>query len=573
MTMVPARPRGRYPELADCRTATPALLAALLAEAPTRTLVIEGDRALDVRGLVAASAGVQRRLRVAGVRRGDVVTVALPNWWETIALAHAVWGMGAVLNPVTTIYRTRELTGILADARPAAVVAPTTFRGVDYQEMASAALRAAGLTVPVLAVRAGPPGGREAVGEGDTPGGRREADGEGDTPGGRREADGDVGTPAGGADAELDSDVDDVCLLLFTSGTTGPAKGVLHSHRTLLSEAASIARLFRLDGDRVFMPSPLTHITGLVYAVLMPLLMGGDAVLQESWDPTVAAALVERHGCTISIGATPFLHGLVEEYRRRGTTSSLKAFVCGGADVPPALVRTGEEVLGCVVARAYGLTEMPTVTCGALADPIEVRADTDGRVVGSSEVRLARPAPGPAGGDGAAENAAHEGDAGELEVRGPELFLGYLREDDTRAAFTADGWFRTGDLARTGAGRTVTIVGRAKDIIVRAGENLSAKEVEDLLLGHPAVAAVAVVGVPDPAVGERACAVVVPRGTPPTLADLTHYLSTFPIARQKFPEHLVTVSALPMTPSGKVQKHLLRRDAARRLERGEGESR
>jgi cyclohexanecarboxylate-CoA ligase len=516
----------RFPELDAQPASTPELLDAAFRADPSRVLLVDADRVLTVGDLVGEIARLQQRLKGAGVRRGDVVTAQLPNWWETVALAHAVWGMGAVLNPITPIYRERELTGILGAARPAAVVVPAEYRGTDHVAMAGRAVHAAGADAPLLVLR----------GHGTL-------------------------APAGAAaQAELDAHTDDICVLMFTSGTTGSAKGVLHSHRTLLAEAASIAGLYGLDGDRVFMPSPLTHITGLVYGVLMPLLMNGDTALLDVWDPAHAVQVVEQRGCTVCVGATPFLSGLVEEYRRLGQKSSLKAFVCGGADVPSALVRRGQEVLGSVVARAYGLTEMPTATCGGPADPESVRADTDGLPVGSAEVRIRDGVGLPVG-------------SGELQVRGPELCLGYLDEEHTRAAFDAEGWFSTGDLARIDETGAVTILGRIKDVIVRAGENLSAPEIESLLLEHPQVADVAVVGVPDDTVGERACALVVPRGAPPSLAALTEHLAGYGIARQKFPEHLLVAQTLPRTPSGKVQKFLLRADAAVRLSRGEGESR
>ncbi len=207
--------------------------------------------------------------------------------------------------------------------------------------------------------------------------------------------------------------------------------------------------------------------------------------------------------------------------------------------------------------RAYGLTEMPTVTCGGPADPPEVHEDTDGRLTGSSTARL----------------ASESGGTGELEVRGPELCLGYLDPADTAASFTADGWFRTGDLARLGPGGTVTIAGRVKDIVVRGGENISVKEVEDYLAEHPRIADVAIVGVPDDVLGERACAVVIARGAAPALADITAFLISRDIARHKIPEHLIITGDLPRTASGKIQKFVLRQNAMRLLASGRGESR
>jgi len=289
----------------------------------------------------------------------------------------------------------------------------------------------------------------------------------------------------------------------------------------------------------------------------MPLLMDGSVVLQAEWDPEVGLRLIEEHGCTFCVGATPFLRGLTDSYQRAGHRSRLSGFVCGGADVPPSLVREGQRALDAVVVRAYGLTEMPTVTCGGPDDPLAVQAETDGRLTGSSRARLARETDG----------------VGELEVCGPELCLGYLDPADTAAAFTADGWFRTGDLARLGPGGTVTIAGRVKDIIVRGGENISVKEVEDYLIDHPQISDVAIVGVPDPMLGERACAFIIAPDAAPSLADLTAFLISRDIARHKIPERLIVVSELPRTPSGKIQKFVLRDRAVTALASGQGERR
>ncbi|MFI5952789.1 AMP-binding protein [Cryptosporangium sp. NPDC051539] len=503
----------RFPEAETIPASTPAVLAALAAVDPGRVQVIDGEHTLDGAGLLAVVAAEQARLRHAGVRRGDVVCVQLPNWWEAVALAHAVWGMGAVLCPVPVNYRSAELTRIVAAVEVAAFVVPESYRGTDHPAL----VRRASSDVPVLTVR------------------------------------GSVTTPPVDEEPELDAGLDDVCVLMFTSGTTGTPKGVLHSHRTLLADAWSIARLFALAGDAVYMPSPVGHVTGLVYGVMMPLLIDGSVVLQAEWDAAAGADLIERHGCTFCVGATPFLRGLTDEYERRGTTSALASFACGGADIPSALVRRATSVLDAVVTRAYGLTEMPTVTCGGPDDPEHVRFETDGRLTGSSQARV--------------------DDLGGLEVRGPELFLGYLDPAHTAGAITPDGWFRTGDLATLGADGAVTISGRAKDIIVRGGENIGVKEIEDYLLDHPAVSDVAVVGVPDDVLGERACAFVVAKGTAPTLPQLSAYLLTHDIAKHKLPEYLLVVDRLPRTPSGKIQKFRLRGEAATELAAGRGERR
>jgi cyclohexanecarboxylate-CoA ligase len=531
----------RFPEAAAVTEATPPLLDRVTRADPGQVRLIDGETALTGAALRAAVAADQARLRAAGVRRGDVVGVQLPNWWEAVSLAHAVWGLGAALCPVPVNYRVAEVSAILAAVPVTAFAAPAAYRGFRYGPMLAEAMRRSGSAPPLLTVRPadGPPGAGAAQ------------------PGPAQLSPAQL-SPASAGDPEFAADPDAVCLLMFTSGTTGRPKGVLHSHRTLLADAQSIAALYRMHRDRVYMPSPVGHITGLIYGVLMPLLMDGLCVLQAEWDAAAGAALVERHGCSVCVGATPFLRGLADEYARRGHRSALRAFICGGADVPPALVREAQRVMGTVVARAYGLTEMPTVSCGGPGDPEPIRADTDGRLTGSSQARLA----GTAGGG-----------TGELEVRGPELCLGYLDPADTAASFTADGWFRTGDLARLGPDRDVTIVGRAKDIVVRGGENISMKEVEDYLAAHPGVADVAIVGVPDDVLGERACAFVVPRGEAPTLAALAGYLTAQGIARHKLPEYLLVVPELPRTLSGKIQKFRLREQATGLLAAGQGERR
>jgi cyclohexanecarboxylate-CoA ligase len=515
----------RYADADAITLATPELLSRYTAANPDRLVVADADYELTARELMSAVGREQGRLRAAGVRRGDVVCAQLPNWWEAVAVAHAAWGMGAVLCPVPVSYRTAEIAAILAAVPVTAYLSPERFRSAHYGPLVTEAARRAGVAVPWLPVVHGSAAEIERARRSTQP--------------------------------ELTADLDAVCMVMFTSGTTGRPKGVLHSHRTLLAEARSIADLFSLADDTVFMPSPIGHITGLLYGVLMPLLINGAVVLQAEWQASAGMRLVEKHKCTFCVGATPFLRGLTDAYQAAGRRSHLAVFVCGGADVPPALVRQARSVLGCTVVRAYGLTEMPTLTCGGPMDPVEVQADTDGRLIGSSKARLAGTADG----------------IGELEVRGPELCLGYLDPADTAAAFTADGWFRTGDLARLCPGGTVTIAGRVKDIIVRGGENISGREVEDHLAEHPQVADVAIVGVPDDVFGERACAFVIPVDAGLTLADVSAFLIERGIARHKIPEYLIITTELPRTPSGKVQKFVLSADAVRLLANGQGESR
>jgi cyclohexanecarboxylate-CoA ligase len=343
----------------------------------------------------------------------------------------------------------------------------------------------------------------------------------------------------------------DPALLMYTSGTTSDPKGVVHPHATLIRENRGIAESWGLGEDhRIFMPSPLTHITGLLYGILAPSMFGNAVVLQDVWEPRAALALIERHRCTLMVAATPFLHGLThcEELPSRDV-SSLRFVGCGGADIPPVLIREATARLDAIVVRGYGSTEYPTVAQGRIGDRPELRAETDGAPSPWTEVRVVN--------DEGADVPL--GVTGEVLARGPERFVGYLVPPEGEDTFDADGWFATGDLASLDAEGHLTIKGRKKDIILRGGENISAKEVEDHLHAHPKVAEVAVVAMPDREMVERACAYVVVDGPEaPTLAELRTFLVDRGLAIQKVPERLEPVDELPKNLAGKVQKFKLR---------------
>lgn len=453
-----------------------------------------------------------------GVERGDVVSWLLPNWTEAIVVHLAALRIGAISNPIIPIYRHRETAFIMRQAATKVAVVPSEFRGFDYPAM----LEEIRPDVPSLQV---------VVVVGDEAG----------------QGLGRVGFDALLSEADLapparrERDANDIALLLYTSGTTSAPKGALHSHNTLDYENRSIVDFFTLtEEDVVFMPSPVGHIIGVLYGMQLPFMLGSTVVLLDVWEPGRALELIQHYRCTFTVAATPFLHGLLHHPELSSyDTSSLRFFACGGADVPPELVRQATETLGCVVSRGYGSTEYPTATACNADDPLDKRAQTDGRPIGDAEVRLS--------------------EDGELQVRGPELFLGYLDSALDTDAFTADGWLRTGDLAHIDADGYVEIIGRQKDIIIRGGENISAKEIEDALFEHPRIREVAVVSAPDPVLGERVCAVVVPAaGTTVTLPEVSEWLSHRRMARQKLPERLLLLDELPRNPSGKIQKFKLR---------------
>jgi cyclohexanecarboxylate-CoA ligase len=492
---------------------------------PTRLALVDGAVELTYAELYARSEALAGALIARGVRAGDVITMQLPNWFEAAVVYQAAMLAGCVLNPIVPIYRERELSFIERQCAPRVVVVPHVFRGFDHLAMQQRLSNELAEPPLVIVVRA----------QSDLPDGAV-----------------DFGELSATPDTRPGSSVDDICLLLYTSGTTADPKGVLHSHRTIAYEVDSIIELCRLGADdHIFMPSPVTHITGYLYALVMPAVTGAAAVFQDVWDPAVAVDLIERHKCRFSVGATPFLHGLVEEYARRAMPSALSTFLCGGADVPPPLVRQGAQQFDAHVTRVYGSSEFPTATCGRIGDGYDITAETDGVPIGPVDCRL--------------DASASDG-VGELLLRGPDLFLGYLDGALNADAFTPDGFFRTGDLATIGHDGAVTIRGRQKDIILRGGENISAKEVEDVLFEHPDVAEVAVVAMPDPVMVERSCAFVVPAGgATVTLQSLCRFLDDHHLARQKYPERVEIVTELPKTASGKVQKFVLRDVIAKKL--------
>lgn len=459
--------------------------------------VADGHRRLTFGQLDALADRVAGGLAALGVRAGDVVSSQLPNRAESAVLFFAAGRLGAAHNPIVPIYGGRELRFILGQARS------VVFVGHD--------------PTSVERIRAELPALRHVLAAGELP--------EGDPP------------PPGLAAA------DDVAVLLYTSGTAAEPKGALHSSNTLLAECAAQAGYHGMGNDEVFvMPSPVGHISGLIYGVLLPAWLGATSVLMERWDPGEFLALVEAERGTFCGGATPFLQGVADHPDlERFDLSSLRLFPCGGADVPPDLIRRAARRLGVRTGRGYGSTEFPSITSSAgPGEPDDKRAETDGRPIGPNRVRIA--------------------EDGEIWAKGPELFLGYRDASLNDDAFDAEGFFRTGDLGVLDADGYLTVTGRVKDIVVRKGEKFSAREVEELLLAHPKVAQVAVVGIPDPETGERAWAFVVPRAAsdPPTLGELNAFLLERELSKRKMPEGLEIVGALPMTLSGKVAKRLLR---------------
>jgi acyl-CoA synthetase len=348
---------------------------------------------------------------------------------------------------------------------------------------------------------------------------------------------------------------DEVAAVLFTSGTESRAKGGVHSHNTILfGERAMAAALHVGAADVAFMASPISHATGFLHGFAMTLTTGGTLSLLDVFSGPAAAQQMKAHRCTWTMGATPFLADTVAALQAKGETlPHLRYFLCGGAPVPEAPVRAAAAI-GVRVLSIYGATESPPHTVVHPEDPLENSWLSDGRPLAGIESRIVDEA----GGD------EPPGAVGEQWSRGPNTFLGYLEEPEmTARTLDAEGWVHSGDLARALPDGSIRIAGRLKDIIVRGGQNISVAEVENYLASHPAVQSVAVVGMPHPRLGETGCAVVVPKpGQAPTLEDLTGFLAAQGVARFKLPERLVLWPSLPATPSGKVQKFIIRRQLA-----------
>lgn len=479
----------------------------------TRLTYRELDRRAD---LVAAN------LRARGVSKGDTVSFQLPNWWEFSVLHLACLKLGAVSNPLMVIFRERELSFMLSLAETKVLVVPQRFRGFEHGAMA-VSLKGKLPDLAHVFVVGGSTQGAEDFAALLAP------------------------APPVGSTALAP---DDVIQLLYTSGTTGEPKGVLHTSNTMLSNLVPFAERLALgEADVIHMPSPMAHQLGFMYGLVLPVMLGATAVLQDVFAAPEMARQIAQENATFTMGATPFLNDLTEHVAGGGgQTPSLRVFVSAGAPIPRALVAKARLTLGTAIISAWGMSENGAVTTTKLDDPEEKATTTDGCALRGMEVRVIGP-------DG---QLAPTGTEGNLQVRGCSNFVGYLKRPDLDST-DADGWFDTGDLARMDSQGYIRIAGRSKDIIIRGGENIPVVEVENLLFRHPAVAEVVVVGYPDERLGERACAFVRLRdGAQFSFEDMTTYLGAQQMARQYIPERLEVVSELPRTPSGKVQKFRLR---------------
>src|SRR5271166_1880653 len=492
----------------------------------SRPAVAEGGLQMTHRELLELVERAAAWLSGNGIRPGDVVCWQTPNWWEAHLLGLAIWHVGAVSAPIAPFYREHELRQVIEEVRPAAVISAESFRGFAHAEAFDDLLAENGLDeIPRILLRGSRFGWTRFDDVMWHP---------------RRLPSANIGAA-------------EPCLVLFTSGTTSRAKAAVHSSRTLLAETRQLADAWGLGWEDVaYMAAPLQHITGVLNAMTIPLLVGACAVLAERWEPSQAVQDIVAHQVTYSAGATVFLQELTDAARDARIRLPLRMFACGGASVPRAVMERSEEQ-GIPAARVYGMTEMPTVTVMNRAFPFDLRAETDGAVAPGVEVRVVE----------GESRSLPAGVEGELLVRGPERMLGYLDPEDNRAAMDAAGWFRTGDVGVVDDAGFVTITGRLKDVINRGGEKFSARDIEYLLVGHPAVRQAAIVAGPDARFGEVPVAFVVLDGhAHPSTGELAAHLRTAGLVRQKSPTAWHFLDSLPMTPSGKVKKFELAATAA-----------
>jgi cyclohexanecarboxylate-CoA ligase len=497
-------------------------------ERPTKTALIDAERRYTWEALARAVDRVAHGLRAHGVERGSVISCQLPNWNETVLIFLAALRLGAVLNPIPPTYRAHEVRFMLELLGSQVAVVPATFRGFAHADM-------------LASLRPGLPRLQHVfVARGRGP--------EGTTP--LAALTDQAWEARAGHRALAGTGPNTVHHVVFTSGTTGEPKGVMHTQNTVLSTIYRlIDRLEFSDRDVVLMASTLGHQTGYLYGYCLTMLLGATAVWLDVWSADEGARLIEAEGVTFTMGATPFLRDLTYTDARRDMRS-LRLFISAGAPIPRPLVRDARARLGCAISAGWGMTENGLATCNGLRDPEEKVVGSDGSPLPGMELRVVD-------GDGAPVAAGTEGD---LLVRGAAQFVGYFqRPQFTADAHTADGWFKTGDRGTLDADGYLAITGRSKDLIIRGGENIPVVEVENLLYTHPKIAGVAIVAIPDPRLGERACAVVIPReGEALTLGEIVTFLERHQLARQKLPERLEVVSEFPMTPSGKIQKYRLR---------------
>jgi non-ribosomal peptide synthetase component E (peptide arylation enzyme) len=515
---------------------------------PEHLAVSDGTVVLDYANLRGQGYRLGAALRRLGVQPGERVCVQLPNWSEFVVAYVAIQRIGAIIVPIMPVYRHREVTHALNQAGVVVVITAGECRGFDHAQM----FRDVRADVPslreLIVVRGDAAEGEHAFDELARPDAGTELPGTAE-----------LGSPAG---------PDDGHSIVFTSGTESTAKGCYQTWNSFSFSVHNLAEnVFRMTPDDVvFMPTPITHSTGLVVGAAAPLTAGAAVRLMPVWEAEEGLDIIERDRCTMSATATPFVQMAVAATKTRDRDlSSMRTWLCAGAPIPSALAAAFTAAFrNAALIPLWGCSEVLVGFCCRPDDSLERVSTADGTTwTPGIEIKLVGP-------DG---NEVAVGDEGEVLYRGPGLMMGYYGEPDrTAAVIDGDGWYHSGDLARADAEGYYRISGRSKDIIIRGGSNLSAAEIEGYLIEHPSIAAASCVAFPHERLGEGVYAFVIPVSgeTVPDLDALKTFLvDDLGVAVQKVPERLAVVDELPMTPTGKIQKFQLRAQAAARAERGE----
>ncbi|HHN9103547.1 TPA: medium-chain fatty-acid--CoA ligase [Escherichia coli] len=469
-----------------------------------------------------------------GIESGDRIAFQLPGWCEFTVIYLACLKIGAVSVPLLPSWREAELVWVLNKCQAKMFFAPTLFKQTRPVDL-------------ILPLQNQLPQLQQIVGV------DKLAPATSSLSLSQIIAD---NTPLTTA---ITTHGDELAAVLFTSGTEGLPKGVMLTHNNILaSERAYCARLNLTWQDVFMMPAPLGHATGFLHGVTAPFLIGARSVLLDIFTPDACLALLEQQRCTCMLGATPFVYDLLNLLEKQpADLSALRFFLCGGTTIPKKVARECQQ-RGIKLLSVYGSTESSPHAVVNLDDPLSRFMHTDGYAATGVEIKVVDDA----------RKTLPPGCEGEEASRGPNVFMGYFDEPElTARALDEEGWYYSGDLCRMDEAGYIKITGRKKDIIVRGGENISSREVEDILLQHPKIHDACVVAMPDERLGERSCAYVVLKAPHHSLSleEVVAFFSRKRVAKYKYPEHIVVIEKLPRTASGKIQKFLLRKDIMRRL--------
>lgn len=469
-----------------------------------------------------------------GIESGDRIAFQLPGWCEFTVIYLACLKIGAVSVPLLPSWREAELVWVLNKCQAKMFFAPTLFKQTRPVDL-------------ILPLQNQLPQLQQIVGV------DKLAPATSSLSLSQIIAD---NTPLTTA---ITTHGDELAAVLFTSGIEGLPKGVMLTHNNILaSERAYCARLNLTWQDVFMMPAPLGHATGFLHGVTAPFLIGARSVLLDIFTPDACLALLEQQRCTCMLGATPFVYDLLNVLEKQpADLSALRFFLCGGTTIPKKVARECQQ-LGIKLLSVYGSTESSPHAVVNLDDPLSRFMHTDGYAAAGVEIKVVDDA----------RKTLPPGCEGEEASRGPNVFMGYFDEPElTARALDEEGWYYSGDLCRMDEAGYIKITGRKKDIIVRGGENISSREVEDILLQHPKIHDACVVAMPDERLGERSCAYVVLKAPHHSLSleEVVAFFSRKRVAKYKYPEHIVVIEKLPRTDSGKIQKFLLRKDIMRRL--------